>query len=123
MSAIISQIGRRAPCFSASDSKGAEFKVGCDCVRKTGDAGMKKVVDKMVKAAQDARKKERIVAAFRALPSLEGQLRALPHPKAQAWGGTTLTLWDWTEWMMKHAGTTGKLEVAKVVEKLLKAAK
>jgi len=94
---------------------GRRFKVGCDCVHKTGDAGLRKVVDaakaKVDREARHARDAARIEEALALLPTVEAKLAAQPHPR----GFAGLTKLDWAHWMLKNAGTTGKLQVAKAI--------
>lgn len=103
--------------FTIQGADGRTFKVGCDCVLKTGDAGLRRTVDAHMKAAQhdrdDARieaaqsllKEERVIAAF----------TAARHPMEwRARQGATMM--DYVTWMFEHAGRTGKIKVARLIE-------
>jgi hypothetical protein len=103
--------------FTIASADGKTFKVGCDCVLKTGDAGLRRTVDAHMKAAQhdrdDARieaaqsllKEERVIAAF----------TAAPHPMDwRARQGAKLM--DYATWMFEHAGRSGMIKVARLIE-------
>lgn len=103
--------------FTILSSDGKTFVVGCDCVLKTGDAGLRRTVDAHMKAAQhdrdDARieaaqsllKDERVIAAF----------TAAPHPMDwRARQGAKLM--DYATWMFENAGRSGKIKVARLIE-------
>jgi len=99
---------------------GKEFKVGCDCVAKTGDAGLMKVVDN--EKRQHERKLRRELAARKAdalgaLLADEGNLAKLsarPHP-AQWAVAQGKTLLDWARWMVEHSGAAGKAKTLKAL--------
>lgn len=106
---------------------GKRFKVGPDCIEKTGDKGLRKAATVVVSnhrkalaavraAAGKARDLAIIDGARAALERAEVQavLRGKAHP--QAWAADKgLTLYDWATWMIVRAGTTGRLAVANVV--------
>lgn len=99
-------------------SDGKRFKVGSDCVAKTGDAGLRKVataVAKLKAKEQTEREAARVRAAEEKLsdPELREKLESQPHPR----GFTGQTMLDWVNWMLAHAGHTGRLQAARVVEK------
>lgn len=101
------------------------FKVGCDCVAKTGDDGLKKVTDATIRKHQrklrHAREAARIDAARYALETetVCNALAAQPHPLAwRAAKGDTLL--DWANWMMENSGNAGCLKVARTVTKAMK---
>lgn len=93
---------------------GKRFKVGSDCIAKVGDAGLKRAVDQVKKAAKKAREQARIAEGAGMLwdPELREKLEAQPHPN----GFKGKTLLDWANWMLDHAGTRGKLQVARTIE-------
>ena len=109
------------------DADGKMFKVGCDCVEKTGDAGLRKVVAdvkrKHDRELRHARETAR-VATGRALladPAVREQLAALPHPRGfvDRDTGAPMTLLDSVEWMFTNAGTAGRIRTTRQIEKLL----
>jgi hypothetical protein len=73
-------------CFIIRSADGREFDVGCDCVAKTGDAGMKKVTDKIVaglrREQRHAREGVKLaeLAALMADPNTRAVLAARPLP-------------------------------------------
>lgn len=103
---------------------GREFKVGCDCVEKTGDAGLRRFVTEIQREKRaaatrrrNAKADDRIAAARELLSrdDIRARLSAEPHPlKWQADKGATRL--DWAEWMMANAGRSGRLDVAKALE-------
>lgn len=102
------------------DAQGKEFKVGCDCVAKTGDAGLSRQVDSAVanrrRAMTHKRQDETIAAGKAALSEVVDVLRAQPHPAAYM-AEKGLTLLDSVEWLFEHAGRVGKVKAAKIVLK------
>lgn len=85
--------------FRIESADGKDFKVGCDCVRKTGDAGLTRVIDDQVrKIERDKRRaaKVRRLEAAKAyceerLATFAGTLASLPHPNDyRARSGETL---------------------------------
>lgn len=102
-----------------------EFKVGCECVKKTTDkkSSLHRTVDAHARKIQTRARKEceavRIESAKTALTqdTVRAELTSQPHPKSWL-ADKGLTKLDWAEWMLKNAGNRGRLEVAKVVEKL-----
>lgn len=109
-------------CILSAD--GRRFKVGCDCVLKTGDAGLAKVVRKQANEAKRAAKAERdavrIDAALAALPSVADKLANQPHPYAYLAEQGKNAL-GFVQWMLVNAGTSGKLKACRIVEAAAKA--
>lgn len=77
--------------FWVNSSDGKTFKVGCDCIHKTGDRGLIQqisVAERKLRdaknAAAKARKAERLAsrvdAAKKLLPAVQGTLVSKPHP-------------------------------------------
>jgi hypothetical protein len=99
-------------------SDGRTFHVGSDCIEKTSDAGLRKVVAKDLKAVQQARDNARIAAAKVLLTddSVKANLDALPHPfPHMARKGHTLL--NYIEWTLTRAGRAGTLKVVRMIEK------
>ncbi len=110
--------------FRSAD--GREFKVGCDCIRKAGDKGMRAAISDVERAKRNERagKKHgrdtlRIYAAWSKRDAVAPAFSMLPHPMnfKNRETGEPLTLLDWADWMMAHAGTSGRLQVAAMIEK------
>ena len=91
--------------FRVRSADGKTFKVGCECIRKSDDGGLIRVVkdeeSKKRRAAAKARnekkwKRERdLVAAFRAGGG--ESLRSLPHPK-----GRDGSAFDYVRWCLDN---------------------
>jgi hypothetical protein len=110
------------------------FKVGIDCVRKlesarNHDLGSRDPTYQLMRAAQEkisrlerekrdernARKTGELTALLDRA-DVQDSLRAKPHPTAwRAEQGATL--FDYVTWMLKNAGTKGKLQLLKQVKK------
>lgn len=105
--------------FWIKGQDGHEFKVGCDCVEKTGDAGLRKVVDAVVKAHQKALRDARDGVKMDQLQELlnkqgvQETLENQPHPM----GFTGKSAWDYVTWMKMNAGVSGKKRVLAFVIK------
>ncbi len=103
----------------------SRFKVGCDCVEKTGDRGM---IDKVRRMENDRKRKDRHVREAARIDRLYGllsmgairdDLASRPHPMSfrADEGGKEL---DWVDWMVRNSGNAGKIKVARIVEKVAK---
>lgn len=109
--------------FRSAD--GRTFKVGSDCVKRAGDAGLVKMISADVRRhaseLRAARELARIAAAVALIDTISDRLAALPHPLAwrAAQGGTML---EWARWMLDHSGHSGKLSVAKAIERVANTA-
>ena len=91
--------------YGVQSADGKRFKVGCDCIRKTGDAGLvrfvteeegrKRRVASTAKRAAKVKHEAELIAAFRAgrCDSLKGHL----HPK-----GREGTAFDYVEWCVNN---------------------
>jgi hypothetical protein len=107
------------------DVNGKEFKVGNECVKKTGDRGIidpiKVALNRLRTEERHQREDARIAAATASLmtdDALRATLSAFPHPYANR-AEQGLTLLDSVAWLMKNAGRKGKVEASKVVEQYL----
>jgi hypothetical protein len=110
--------------FRSAD--GRTFKVGSECVKRAGDAGLVKMIAADVRAHNRAvlheRQDARIAAAVALLPSVRDALTSQRHPNEwRAAQGETLM--GWVEWMLENAGRSGKCDAAKVIERAAKGAK
>jgi hypothetical protein len=114
--------------FRIRSADGREFKVGCDCLMKVSAVatvgGNVKLTADMVKLrrqkaeAKKAREADRIAAAVARLEEARPGLLAIPHPQSyRAARGETMA--DHVDWMMANAGHTGRLAMARLVEKHL----
>lgn len=100
---------------------GTEFKVGQDCVRKTGDAGLRRVLDAKVAKVRRDKSAAKSVASREALASLladesvRQRLAAIAHPSEWA-AAKGETLLDWAEWMAQRCGHAGRARVIKQLQ-------
>lgn len=111
-----------ALCCSIVSADGKRFIVGSDCVAKTGDAGLVKLVKREGAARGKEREAQRI-GDMRA--RLDGDfplavlLASQPHP--QQWARDQgQTLLNSILWMMENAGHSGRLKTVRQIEKLEK---
>jgi len=109
--------------FFIRSQDGKTFKVGSDCVCKTEDAGLRRVVNAKVREmkikATHERQDARIAAAHALLPSVEAKLRALPHP--QDWRAAAgESKFSQIAWYLANAGRKGQLWAAKEIEEAAK---
>jgi len=107
-----------AHVFIIRSADGNEFDVGSTCVGKTGDAGMKKAVNRKVNALRrEAREKKemaKIAEGREWCAARRDEMTKLPHP---SFDGKTLA--DYYDWMMERAGRSGMLRAIKTVQKAL----
>ncbi len=103
-------------------SCGNTFKVGCDCVAKSTHKGdpmriqVGREARRMQREAKRKRDAKRIATTVSMLMKLETRrrLREQPHPhRALADKGRTKL--DWATWMLRQAGTSGRLRVAREI--------
>lgn len=111
--------------FDVISADEKRFHVGSECIRKTGDAKLVKAATAAERAHQRRLKAARDARALANLPRLilaaRRQLRLTPHPRKwrAAQGGTML---EWAVWMVRNAGTRGRLSVASACRRALKGA-
>lgn len=101
---------------------GRTFEVGTTCVEKTGDAGLKRSVAKVVNEARKGREAARVEAAAKLLAEsaeVRAALQALPHGNA-GMAARGMSLLDSAEWLMTNAGRAGQLRAARMVERAQK---
>lgn len=104
---------------------GREFGVGCDCVLKL-EREDNRLIDAVEQAqraikreqarkraeARMAREAARIRAAVERLEAVRPVLASCPHP----YGGDRSAA-DYVDWLLKHAGHSGRLRAAQLIEK------
>ena len=114
--------------YRLRSADGRTFKVGSDCILKSGDAGLRRVVaDQERHARQDkARVKTaaQIVYISAAVVRFHEHLdifQSLPHPRAfkDFATGAPLTLADYVRWMIANAGHAGRYATAKMIDQTL----
>lgn len=97
------------------DANGREFAVGNECVRKTGDAGLRKDQNKALTAARHAREDARIA---------EGVAWAAEHRDAlESVCEKRGSLAEKIDWYMRNAGRSGKLRILAYARKRLESAR
>ena len=103
--------------FWVKSADGNTFKTGCDCIHKTGDAGLIRQIsaaerklrdlkNTAAKAKKAAKLAARIEAAKAKLPSVCGRLAEQPHPNSY-FAEQGKTLLDYVRWCLENrAGAT-----------------
>jgi hypothetical protein len=74
--------------FTIESADGRRFVVGCECVRKTGDSGLIRLVDEDIKKAEREKRRAKKLAEVQSakeyceanLQTASGKLSELPHP-------------------------------------------
>lgn len=103
--------------YKVRSADGHTFRVGCDCLKKV-DIINPSTLKADVKKAKDAKADQRIASAkaMLATESVRAALASKPHPAlwAQSKG---LTMLDQVEWLLAHAGRSGKTDAAKIIER------
>lgn len=96
------------------------FFVGSDCVMKTGDVGLMRVVEREVKKRQAElrqKREEQKMAAIRDRltdPAVIAEFTTQPHPYAY-YANQGKTKLDYINWILRFGGKTAKLDLAKIV--------
>jgi len=111
-------------CWIIRSADGKTFEVGCDCVGKAGDAGLKAQARPLLLEKAHARADRRIenVRVLLASPGVRELLSSKPSPNAHIKNRESDTLLDWVEWMLFHAGRAGMVRAARAVEAAVRAA-
>lgn len=114
--------------FWIRSADGNRFKVGSDCVEKTGDRGLVNVVKRQANRIKRERQLERENARIENAVAFFTERReifeALPHPRGftDRKTGAALTLADQIDWMLANSGHAGTLKTARQIEKVAKDA-
>lgn len=98
--------------FWVSSADGREFKVGCDCIHKTGDRGLIQQISAAERKLRDAKNlaakarkaamlSARIDEATRLLPSVVSTLASQKHPN-QYFADQGKTLLDYVRWCFEN---------------------
>lgn len=102
--------------FHILSADGKRFKVGCDCVAKTGDEGLKR----NLRTHPDVLKHKRVLEANKAtaiFETLKGLIErnrekfaGMPHPRGftDRKTGAPLTYLDQVQWLFDHSGRAGR---------------
>jgi hypothetical protein len=103
--------------FHIVSADGKRSKVGCDCINKAGDAGIRRQTDSLVKERKRAAKREKDTAVAAELNKFifdrQNELASLPHPMGYSdrKTGARLSKLDWARWMDQNCGASGKAAV------------
>lgn len=96
------------------------FFVGSDCVMKTGDVGLMRVVEAEVKKRQAELRAKRDAEKMAAIkdrladPAVIAELSAKPHPHSwYAKQGKTMK--DYIDYIMRYGGKTARVALAKTL--------
>jgi hypothetical protein len=112
--------------YTVVSADGKRFKVGCDCIRKTDDAGLIQQISKaerelrnrknaVARTKRAEKKAFRIEAAKSLFPLVQDQLSTQPHPNSHfAQAGKTLA--DYVVWCLNNGVEAG----AAIIEKAAK---
>lgn len=111
--------------FKIRSADGHEFKVGCDCVRKTGDAGLIRIVDEGVKKIERKARQQRAAEAAAAgkayFASKREELKAYPHPTAwRAEQGETAA--QYFDFIAANSGLSGLAGLGRKIDAFIRTA-
>jgi hypothetical protein len=111
-----------AQVYRIRGADGAEFKVGCDCVAKTGDQGLRRQVNALVSKARretaDAHAAALVTEAEAALarPEVAARLAAEVRASAPAWlPAEERTALAYVRFLLDRGGRAGRTKGAKLV--------
>lgn len=113
-----------AECFCIQSSDGRLFIVGCECVKKTGDSGLRVVVEehiKTIRRQQRARRQEVKLQAARDRmndPATQSDLKALPHPHAGL-AADGKTAFDYITYIWDVSGSSGRARIGLCIDSIL----
>src|SRR5262245_56320633 len=112
--------GLRFVC-EVTDHNGKTFKVGSDCVAKTGDAGLLRAYKtspalRKLNRAKAAAKADRVVAEWNALMADEANKARLEAVQVPGPRGTTQTLLASYEWIWSRCGAAGQARYLKALK-------
>ncbi len=91
------------------------FYVGSDCVMKTGDLGLMRVVELQVKKLQKELREKREAAKLAAIhdrladPTVIATLSGKPHP-SNYYAGQGKTMKDYVDYLMRYASKSTRLK-------------
>lgn len=114
-----------AECCEITDAKGKTFIVGNQCVKKTGDAGLvnkaKREINRIRRERGYVRDDARIASALELFATAAIRKVAESHPSPQEWRASQGdTLANHIDWMLKYSGRSGKVRMARLIEKIAK---
>lgn len=115
-----------ADCYMIRSADGKNSIVGCECVSKTGDRGLKIAIERAKKELNREKNDAKKAANIKALESLladesiQSSLLTFPHPseKMAARGFSRL---DWAHFMLDQAGDAGRRTAIKFIKSIDRA--
>ena len=113
----------RTECWLLS-ADGRKFKVGCDCIRKSGDEGLLRAYKTSPAVRQRAReiqasKNAAVLAELTAFIAANSAAMAkLPHPQGftDRTTGKPLSLLDQAEWLFRNCGASGRASTLRMLK-------
>lgn len=115
-----------AECCWIVSADGKRFKVGNECVKKTGDKGLvsetKKAVNKKRAEAKKVKDLARIAKAKSLFANSEAIQRAFTgksHPSSHL-AKQGKTFYDYAVWIFENAGIKGQLQICYLIEQFVK---
>lgn len=106
------------------DANGHEFKVGNQCVAKTGDYGLVNTVKRAVNRLRTEARRKREFATITEgrtqlenSPEIRSALAALPHPN-EYYAAQGRTLLDYVNFMFQNGGNSGRLQAVRILRKV-----
>lgn len=115
--------------YHIESADGKRFKVGCECVKKTGDKGIVDPIMREARRQETMRRHEREDAKIAAakelyeVPANRELCRKHPHPDRYLAARNGWTTVEFADWMFENAGRSGKLRAARRVERIVKTGK
>lgn len=112
-----------ADCYVIESADGKRFEVGCDCVAKTDDDGLRRVVDQATKQINKKKNDEKKARTSKNLEdllsdeSVQSSLLSLPHPSDKM-AAAGFTRFDWAIFMFEKAGDAGRRAAVKFIKSL-----
>jgi hypothetical protein len=100
---------------------GKTFYVGSDCILKSGDAGLRRIVkeeERRRRAEQNMLKRQVATEELdRYISTHADTLKARPHPN-EFFAGRGKTLLDYATWMRDNSGLAGRRQVLRTLREL-----
>lgn len=109
--------------YFVMSADGKRFHVGPDCIGKTGDEGLKKVVKEQerkarrIKSDNDAMRVRGTLAGLLCNETIVETLRNIFSPNANEWHKDTA--YQWARWMFANARTSGQKKTIKTIRAMV----
>jgi hypothetical protein len=102
-----------ASCCVIESRDGKRFEVGTSCVLKTGDAGLRRDVNRAKNDARRAKKDADIAALHARIVPHMGALSSVASPTGRG------SMASYLDWMMRWAGQSGQMRALKYASEAL----